>query len=85
MAGRAHVGRRRRAQYGRTALIYAAMEGHADCARLLLDAGADKNAANNVRASAGCGWAVREMSGVFSFLRFVIWACGDGIDIMSSE
>jgi hypothetical protein len=26
-----------------------AMNGHADCARLLLDAGADKNAKNNVR------------------------------------
>ena len=30
--------------------------GHADCARLLLDAGADKNAKNKVRVtSAVCG------------------------------
>ncbi len=40
------------AQNGYTALICAAMNGHVDCARLLLDAGADKNAKNNVRASA---------------------------------
>ena len=38
-----------RAQDGRTALIYAAANGHADCARLLLDAGADKEAKCNVR------------------------------------
>ena len=42
-----------RAQDERTALIYAARDGHADCARLLLDAGADANAKMNVRASAG--------------------------------
>ena len=35
------------AQDGQTALMCAAMEGHADCARLLLDAGADKNAKSN--------------------------------------
>jgi hypothetical protein len=29
----------------------AAEKGHADCVRLLLDAGADKNARNNVRLS----------------------------------
>ncbi len=31
----------------------AAIEGHAECVRLLLDAGADKDARHNVRASAG--------------------------------
>ena len=31
---------RRRAQYGETPLMWAAQRGHADCARLLLDAGA---------------------------------------------
>jgi ankyrin repeat protein len=36
------------AQDGRTALMRAAGEGHADCARLLLDAGADKNAKSKV-------------------------------------
>ena len=37
-------------QYGGTALIYAATYGHDVCVRLLLDAGADKNVADNVRA-----------------------------------
>ena len=43
------------AQYGWTALIRAAESGHVDCTRLLLDAGADKDAKNNVRASANGG------------------------------
>jgi ankyrin repeat protein len=42
-----------RSQNGFTALICAAENGHADCARLLLDAGADKEVKNLVRASAG--------------------------------
>ena len=42
-----HIGRR--AQSGLTALMYAAMNGHADFARLLLNAGADKNAKDGVR------------------------------------
>ena len=42
-----------RAQEGDTALIWAGFNGHADCARLLLDAGADKTAANKVRMSVG--------------------------------
>ncbi len=47
-----------RAQWGWTALIVAAEKGRADCARLLLDAGADKEAKDKVRASAGVGgWA----------------------------
>ncbi len=37
------------AQSGLTAVMYAAAHGHLDCARLLLDAGADKNAKDNVR------------------------------------
>ena len=40
---------REHAQDEMTALLWAAMEGHADCVRLLLDAGADKDAKNNVR------------------------------------
>ena len=61
-----HVGGtlgRRRAQCGETALILTASHGRADCARLLLDAGADKNAVDEVRASAGGG---------------VRWRCGGG-------
>jgi hypothetical protein len=38
-------------QDGNTALMYAAEDGHADCVRLLIDAGADKNIGNNVRVS----------------------------------
>ena len=34
-------------QDGQTALMWAAEKGHADCARLLLDAGADKKAKCN--------------------------------------
>jgi ankyrin repeat protein len=37
------------AQYGETPLMWAAEKGHADCARLLLNAGADKEAKSNVR------------------------------------
>jgi hypothetical protein len=33
----------------------AALKGHAGCSRLLLDAGADKNATDKVRVVAGCG------------------------------
>jgi hypothetical protein len=35
-------------QDGATALMCAAAEGHTDCARLLIDAGADKEAKNKV-------------------------------------
>ena len=37
-------------QNGHTALMCAAESGHVDCARLLLDAGADMNAKDVVRA-----------------------------------
>ena len=36
---------------GKTALMCAAMKGHADCVRLLLDAGAYKEATDGVRVS----------------------------------
>jgi ankyrin repeat protein len=48
-----------RTQSGCTALIYAAANGHADCARLLLDAGADKNAKDVVRDCFAVSAAVR--------------------------
>ncbi len=38
-----------RTQAGRTALIYAAERGCTECARLLIDVGADKNATTEVR------------------------------------
>jgi hypothetical protein len=40
------------AQGGETALMLAAAYGHADCVRLLIDAGADKEAKNIVRSLA---------------------------------
>ena len=39
------------AQNGFTALMYAAREGHMDCVRLLLEAGADTEAKSSVRYS----------------------------------
>ncbi len=39
------------AQIGRTALIWAAANDHADCVRLLLDAGADTNPIDRVCTS----------------------------------
>ena len=42
---------RARAQYGWTALMSATSGGHTDCVRLLLDAGADKNATSKVCAA----------------------------------
>ena len=36
-------------QFGRTALICAAAEGHIDCVRLLVESGADAKATDNVR------------------------------------
>ena len=38
-------------QYGTTALIFAAQFGRADCVRLLLDFGADKEVQNKVRSA----------------------------------
>ena len=40
-------------QLGWTALIAAAVMGHLDCVRLLIDAGADKEARNKVRVRVG--------------------------------
>jgi ankyrin repeat protein len=51
-----------RAQHGRTPLIWAAEKGHTDCARLLLDAGADTNAKGDVRARASFFCAPRRIS-----------------------
>ena len=45
-------------QYGRTALMGAAEYGHTDCARLLLDAGADKEVKEHVRARRSTASAV---------------------------
>ena len=43
-------------QHGSTALILAAQYGYADCARLLIDAGADLDARNEVRYRALLGY-----------------------------
>ena len=40
-------------QQGSTALIAAAVMGHLDCVRLLIDEGADKEAKNKVRVRVG--------------------------------
>jgi ankyrin repeat protein len=46
-----HIFEHVHAQMGFTALMMAAEDGHIDCVRLLLDAGADKNAEENVRGT----------------------------------
>ncbi len=66
----AHFGRRR-AQNGNTALIWAGYKGHKECARLLLDAGADKNAKNNVRALVLCDFVLFVLFGGIICLRMI--------------
>ncbi len=50
MSRRLHI-RKIRAQSGNTALILASEWGYIDCVQQLLDAGADTDAENDVRAS----------------------------------
>ncbi len=52
-----------KAQSGWTALILAAVSGHTDCARLLLDAGADKDYTHEVcgRSNASAFWGFCRM------------------------
>ena len=58
------------AQDGRTALIGAAESGDANCVRLLLDAGADTEAKNNVRmiGSESLGVVMNHVSHLFASL-----------------
>jgi hypothetical protein len=48
-----------RSQTGWTVLMYAARGGHADCVRLLLDAGVDKSAVTIVRVRSAASVAGR--------------------------
>ena len=59
----------RRTQVGWTALMSACHNGHADCARLLLNAGADKNAKNKGSVSYGGG------------VRDIVSGFGDGLGV----
>jgi hypothetical protein len=69
------------AQLGFTALIFAARHGRADCARLLLDAGADKDATINVRGRFAafadekqCLWVLFRMVMMLVVIRsFTLW------------
>ena len=54
------------AQWGWTALIGAAIECHVNCARLLLDAGADKDAKDNVRVPSAASVDGRQCSGFWN-------------------
>jgi ankyrin repeat protein len=54
-----------RLQDGETALIWAAQNGRADCVRMLLQSGADKDAQDKVRALTIC-FAYDLKVGVFS-------------------
>jgi ankyrin repeat protein len=67
-------------QNGYTALILAAMNGGADCVRLLLERGADKNAACRVRLAALlCFWSEEDYArsrlsfGIDIDMRFVLF------------
>jgi ankyrin repeat protein len=51
-----HMIRYVRSQHGQSALLCAALTGHADCVQLLLEAGANKEARGNVRV-----WATVEL------------------------
>ena len=53
-------------QDGWTALIQASVNGHTDCARLLIEAGADKEAKDNVRAG-------RVLSLRFMFMHLILF------------
>ena len=56
-------------QDGRTALMCAVSKGHVDCARLLIESGADKEAIDNVRIVVHCfvvrvcGWIGGRLDG----------------------
>ena len=45
-------------QKGRTAMIQASEEGHADCVHLLVDCGADKDAKDDVHVAIICSFSV---------------------------
>jgi hypothetical protein len=60
-----------RAQYGSTPLRYAAQEGHLECARLLLENGANKEAKDMVRASTLDAIAAARWVGARRVQRFV--------------
>jgi ankyrin repeat protein len=71
------IGLRRRhigtyAQSGRTALIWAAGQGRTTCVRLLLDAGADKNAQDQVRGRS-VTFAVGLLLSIFWLYGGVVW------------
>ncbi len=65
-----------RAQYGTMALFVAAQNGHADSMRLLLDAGADKDAKNKVsRVGQLLDSHFDVPSAIFVCLSVVDWIC----------
>jgi hypothetical protein len=57
-------------QSGNTALMWAADRGHADCARLLIDAGADKEAKDDVRRRPLLCWGTLSISVFFISIVF---------------
>jgi ankyrin repeat protein len=59
-------------QHGRTALIWAAINDHADCVRLLIDAGADKDI-NDAEVRFGCCFAEAPSRVVTLFFLFLIF------------
>ncbi len=69
------------AQGGNTALMYVGRYGHMECAQLLLDAGADKNAKDNVRGCRHvCGCARVLLLQGFLYLSHVVLICRFSFD-----
>jgi hypothetical protein len=73
---------REKDETGATALHYAAFGGHRDAVRLLVEAGADINAADDQFGATPAGWAIEYLRGMGGFLgielRDFAWAIERG-------
>ncbi len=66
-------------QSGETALMCAAISGHADCGQLLIDAGADKDIMNDVRTGRCFAVAGSDLLGVLLFCFLFLCLPGSSI------